>query len=141
MTYKFLEDIAIADIAFDATGKNLNEVFENCALALFECMAKLKTVKAKIKKEINLEEEKLDDLLYNLLEEIIFIKDVESLVFSKVSVNIKKNKTFKLNATIYGDKINQEKQTLKDDVKAITLHMFEIKKTEKGYKARVIVDI
>src|SRR3989344_7247944 len=125
MTYKFLEDIAIADIAFDATGKDLNEVFENCALALFECMADLKTVKANIKKEIKLENKELDKLLYDFLEEIIFLKDTESLVFSKVNVNIKENKIFKLNSTIFGDKINKDKQVLKDDVKAVTMHMFE----------------
>ena len=37
--YKFLEDVAIADIAFEAYGKSLNELFENAALASFELSA------------------------------------------------------------------------------------------------------
>ena len=34
--YKILEDVAIADIAFEIYGKNLNELFENAALAILE---------------------------------------------------------------------------------------------------------
>ena len=50
MKYKFLEHTA--DIMFEAYGKTLNELFENSALAIFESTANIKTVKAKIKKEI-----------------------------------------------------------------------------------------
>ena len=39
--YKILEDIAIADIAIEAYGKNLDELFENTALAIFEESANL----------------------------------------------------------------------------------------------------
>ena len=49
--YKFLEDIAIADIAFEAYGKDLNELFENAALAIFELSADLDTVDASKKVE------------------------------------------------------------------------------------------
>ena len=44
--YKFLEDIAIADIAYEAYGKDLNELFENAALAIFEFSADIKTIEA-----------------------------------------------------------------------------------------------
>jgi len=30
---------------------------------------------------------------------------------------------------------------LENDIKAVTMHMFELKKTGKGYKATVVVDI
>ena len=32
--FKFLENVAIADIAFEAYGKTLNELFENSSLVL-----------------------------------------------------------------------------------------------------------
>ena len=34
-----------------------------------------------------------------------------------------------------------KKHNLKVDVKAVTLHFFEVKKTAKGWFARVILDI
>ena len=45
--YKILEDVAIADIAIEAYGKNLEELFENSALAIFEESANLKNIKEK----------------------------------------------------------------------------------------------
>lgn len=139
--YKFLEDIAIADIAYEAYGKDLNELFENAALAIFELSADLKTVDAKQKIEFELENEKLDNLLYDFLSEILFLKDSKYMVFKLVKVAIKENKSFKLKATLEGDTINPQKQQLENDIKAVTMHMFEVKKEESGYKASIVVDI
>ena len=142
--YKFLEDIAIADIAFEAYGKDLNELFENAALAIFELSADLDTVDASKKVEFELENNKLDNLLYDFLSEILFLKDSKYMVFRNVNVKInedKKNKKFRLKSTLEGDTINSEKQHLENDIKAITMHMFELNKVKNGYKARVVVDI
>ena|SRR3989344_6100019 len=138
MKFKYLADVAIADIAFEAYGKNLNEVFENSAYAFFDMTCNPKTVKSKIKKVINIKAENEKDLLYNFLAELIFLKDSKQLIFNKVKVLIKNNN---LQATLYGDKINYEKQELRNDIKAITFHQFNLEKTKKGYKSRIVVDI
>ena len=138
MKFKYLEKIAIADIAYEAYGKNLNEVFENSAYAFFDITCNPKTLKSKIKKEIKLENKDEQDLLYDFLSELIFLKDSKQLIFNKVKVIIKNNK---LKAILYGDKIDYEKQELRNDVKAITYHMFKLEKTKNGYKTRVVVDI
>lgn len=138
MKFKYLENVAIADIAFEAYGKTLNKVFENSAYAFFDITCNPKTIKQKIKKIINLNNKDEKDLLYNFLTELVFLKDSEQLIFSKVKVSIKNNK---LNATLYGDKINAEKQELRNDIKAITLHMFNLEKIKNGYKATIVVDI
>jgi len=75
MKYRFLEDVALADIAYEAFGKDLNETFENAALAIFELSAELKTVEAKKKIDFEIENETLDNLLYDFLSEILFLKD------------------------------------------------------------------
>ena len=139
--YKFLEDIAIADIAYEAYGKDLNELFENAAMAIFELSADIKTVEAKEKIEFELENEKLDNLLYDFLSEILFLKDSKYMVFRKVKVEIKEGKHNKLKAVLEGDTINPEKQHLENDIKAVTMHMFELKKVKSGFKARIVVDI
>ena len=140
--YRFLEDVAIADIAYEAYGKDLNELFENAALAVFELSADLKTVDAMQKFEFELENEKVDNLLYDFLSEILFLKDSKYVVFRKSKVVINEgNKKFMLNAVLEGDTINPQKQHLENDIKAITMHMFELKKEKNGYKATVVVDI
>jgi len=141
MKYKFLEDIAIADIAYDAYGKDLDELFENAALAIFELSAELDTIDAKQKVEFELENKKLDNLLYDFLSEILFLKDSKYMVFRNVKVAIQEGVSNKLKAVLHGDTINPKKQHLENDIKAITMHMFELKKTKDGYKARIVVDI
>lgn len=140
--YIFLEDVAIADICFEAYGKNLNTLFENSAKAIFELMAKVKTVKRKKKLEVNLKNKKIDNLLYDFLSEILFLKDCKYVVFNDVKVKIEELKSnYVLNAVLFGDDINPEKQLLENDIKAVTMHMFELVKEKDGYKARVVVDI
>ncbi len=142
--YKFLENVAIADIAYEAYGKDLNELFENAAFAIFEISADLKTIDAKQKIEFVLENEKIDNLLYDFLSEILFFKDSKYMVFRNVKVTIaedKKNNKYKLKSILEGDTINPEKQHLENDIKAVTMHMFELKKNKSGYKATIVVDI
>ena len=139
--YIFLEDVAIADIAYEAYGENLNELFENAAFAIFEISANLKTIDAKEKIEFELENEKIDNLLYDFLSEILFLKDAKYMVFKKVKVLIKENKKYKLRTVLKGDTINPQKQQLENDIKAVTMHMFEVKKEKNTWKATVVVDI
>ena len=51
------------------------------------------------------------------------------------------NKTNKLIAILEGDTINPEKQQLENDIKAVTMHMFKVKKEKNNWKATVVVDI
>ena len=139
--YRFLEDVAIADIAYEAYGKDLNELFENAALAIFELSANLKTVNAKKKIEFKLGNGKIDNLLYDFLSEILFLKDSKYMVFKKVKMDITKNKKYELKAILEGDTINPQKQQLENDIKAVTMHMFEVKKVKNNWKATVVVDI
>lgn len=139
--YKLLENVAIADVAYEAYGKNLNELFENAAFAIFELSANLKTVDAKQKIEFELGNDKIDNLLYDFLSEILFLKDSKYMVFKKVKVTIKEDRKYQLKAVLEGDTINPQKQQLENDIKAVTMHMFEIKKEKNQWKATVVVDI
>jgi len=140
--YKILEDVAIADIAIEAYGKNLEELFENSALAIFEESANLKNVKEKEKKSIKINAPNIEDLLYDFLSEILFLKDTYSIIFKKSKIKIqKKGKKYHLNAELYGEEIDRERHELGNDIKAITLHMFKIEKTKKCYKGMIVVDV
>lgn len=138
-SHKFLEDVAIADVAFEAKGDNLNEVFEACGDAVFETIANLETLGDTETYTYTSENENVEDLLYDFLEEIIYLKDTESLIFKECNVIIKENN--KIEVKFKGDKINQEKQELNTDVKAVTMHMFSLKKEKEGYRARIVLDI
>jgi len=136
MKYRILDHTA--DIMFECYGKNLDELFEHAAIACTDVMVERGSLKKKIKKEIRLQNDKVDNLLFDFLEEIIYLKDAELLLFKNFKVSVKEGK---LKAACFGEKINREKHKLKLDVKAVTLHKFEVKKTAKGWKAVFILDI
>src|ERR687895_4501 len=81
MGYSFLEDIATADIAFKAWGKDLSEVFQAAAEATMNVMIEdLDSIHPTEKKEIIIENEALDMLLFDLLQELIYYKDSNQLL-------------------------------------------------------------
>lgn len=140
MGYKFLDHTA--DVMFEAEGKDLGELFEAAGLATEETQIELGGIKQEIKQIIELENENVEMLLFDFLQELIYLKDAELLLFSKIKVKIEeKNKKYNLKADLYGEKIDPNRHELKVDVKAVTLHRFEVKKTVKGWFCRVILDI
>src|SRR3989344_6809204 len=149
--YRPLEDISIADAAFEVIGKDLNEIFRDAALATFSEMVDIFAVGSSETREIKVEGEKLDDLLFKWLEQLIYLKDAEYLWFGKFDVNIQqKGKKYVLEATAYGEKITQDPKKMRTDVKAITRHMLKVeqftfddveKKVRKGWRATFVLDI
>ena len=136
--FEFL-DITTADACFVAYGKDLNELFENSALAVFEVMVNTKQIKPKVKKEIKGKAQDLQGLLFEWLNELLVFYGAENLAFSKFEVNLDE-KNLELKAKAYGEKIDPKKHETKTEVKAATYHKMEIKKN-KEWKAQVIVDI
>ncbi len=141
MPYRYLEELSTADAAFEATGRTLEELFSDAAIATFEVMADTKTVKQLLTREIVLENKSVDGLLIDWLSELIFLKDTETLLFSVFEVNIRKNDVYVLEAEIKGEMINRKKHSLRSDVKAVTYHMFEVTRKGDTWTARVVLDI
>ncbi len=139
--YVYLPDVATADVCFEARGKTLEEMFVNAGLATEEVMVDLPTVKQTVKKVIKKEEKDIDRLLYEFLEELVFLKDKDLLLFSKFVLKITKGEKYTLTGTMHGQTIDQKKHRLQCDVKAVTLHMFNVEKTPSGWYARVVLDI
>ncbi len=139
--FRFLEKIAIADIAFEAYGSTVEELFESSALALFEAMVKLETVEAKETEVIKLESDKVEDLLFDWLSELVYLKDAKSILFSDFKLKIEDKQKYFLSGEALGEKINPSKHHLKVDVKAVTYHMLEVKQEQGRWTAQVILDI
>jgi len=145
MTYKYLEDVSIADVAFEAKGKTLDAMFESAGLAVTNVMVKdLKSVKPKFRKTIKLKNKDIEKLLFNFLQEFVYWKDKDLLLFSRIDVKInqpkKAGQPYALAASLAGDKIDNIKHEMLVDVKAVTWHLFKIEKT-KGWSCHVVLDI
>ncbi|MBM3234046.1 archease [Candidatus Pacearchaeota archaeon] len=135
MRYKFLEHTA--DVKFQAYGKSLNEAFENSALALVEIMTKKTKIKSRLKKKIKVSGKDNSSLLYNFLEEFLFLYDSQSFVLSKI--NKIKIKGDKIEAEVYGDNAGNYK--ISQDVKAVTYNSMFVKKLGNKFVAQVVLDV
>jgi len=132
-------DITTADTAFVAYGKDLNELFENAALAMFEVMINTKQVKPKVEKKIKITGNDLQSLLFNWLNNLLLFVDSENLALSHFKVKVDE-KNFILDAVCKGEKIDPKKHETRTAVKACTYHQMKIEKN-KIWKAIVILDI
>ena len=141
MNFKIMEDVAISEAAFEAFGKNEAELFENAAIALFELMVDTSAIEPKTKVQIRLSAASLDELLFKWLSELIFVKDAQEIVFGSFKTEIKKEKEFLLNAHCFGEPIKYPDKRLRNDVKAVTKHLFEVKEEKGKFKATVVIDI
>ena len=138
---KYIEEHT-ADILFLAEASTLGELFEQCGMAVEESQIELDKISQDVEKEIKGENKKLDYLLFDFLDDLLFFKDTEQLIFSKFKIKVEKvDDKFVMNCKAFGEKINPQKHEQKVDVKAITMHMFEVKKEKDLWKAKVLIDI
>ncbi len=140
MPFRFLDKVAIADVAFEADGRTLEKLFESCANALTEVMVDRRGVKPKLEKKIALKAESSEDLLYDFLTEIIILKDVDSILFRQFDVSLDEAGQT-LTGLARGETIDRKRHRLRNDVKAVTTHLFGIKRSAGGWSATVVLDI
>ena len=143
MPYRYLDDVATSDAAFEAWGRTLAEMFVAAAEATMNVMVgDLSTIDTQKHRSLSVESESLDLLLFDLLQELVYYKDAEQLLLRVPEVSIRQqNERFILNADAYGEVLDPQKHELIVDVKAVTLHRFAIEKTDQGWQATVILDI
>lgn len=143
MSYYYRDDIAIADLAFDAEGGTVEEMFQSAATALTNAMVKdVQKVEQEVVKRFCIEGPDAEMLLYYFLQELLFFKDSERLLFQRYEVDIKRRiPDWQMHVRAFGAEIDPEKHELLADVKAVSLHNFSVKRTMKGWTANVIVDV
>src|SRR4029434_5629316 len=91
MPHEYLEEIGMADIAFEATGRDLAELFSDAADATTNVMIdNTEAIQPRETREIELSNDKLDMLLFDLLQELIFLKDAERLLLRMRQLEIEK---------------------------------------------------
>jgi len=143
MPYKYLEEIGTADIAFEATGRHLPELFSDAADATMNVMIdNLEAVEFRETRQIELSNDQIDMLLFDFLQELIYLKDAERLLLRVRDLQIEKREgMYFLETKAGGETLDEVRHHQRADVKAVTLHGFSVEKQERGWNARVLLDI
>lgn len=143
MPYRFIEDEAPADVAFEAWGKGLEEVFKDAAEATVTVMVRnIDSVRPRESRLIEADNDELDLLLFDLLQQLLYYKDAEQLLLRITEADIdRRNGAWHLRALGSGEKLDQQRHEQGADVKAVTLHDFSLKQRDGLWRAHVILDI
>ena len=143
MPFHYLEEIGTADIAFEATGRDLPELFTAAADATMNVMIdNLEAIEPRETRRLELKNDAIDMLLFDFLQELIYFKDADRLLLRIREVQIdEKDDAYSLNATAAGESLNPARHRQRADVKAVTLHDFRVEKSDDGWKANVLLDI
>jgi len=143
MKYKFLSHTA--DIKFQAFGNSLEEAFENSFEALKQVIVDKTKIKNKKTITIKVKGNDLKELLYNFLEETLFLLDAKDFIVGEIkNIKIDKDK-FQLTGEVVGDMASDYK--ISNDVKAITYNDMEIVSPSKNgvsqtkYKNKFVIQV
>jgi len=143
-SFRILEDIAVADVAFEAIGGTPSELFVAAARAVIEILANPMMVSKTWHRTIDLEDEQFADLLFDWLSEMVYLKDAEGVVFCQATAAVLHEPLrdrWRLHGELIGEAINSTRHELRSDVKAVTKHLYEVCESGGQWRARVVLDI
>ena len=85
MKYKFIDDLT-SDVMFEAYGKDMKEVFENSAEAMFTVICQVDKVGQGKSRKVEVKGKDEKELLLNWLQELIALVDTEGMFFSRFEI-------------------------------------------------------
>jgi SHS2 domain-containing protein len=143
-TFRFLDDIALADMAFEAEGDSLSALFDAATQALLESLADPGSVGQTWRHRIDLEEPDIPTLLFEWLGRLVYLKDAHGVVFQRVSLSVvpqPDGSIWQLHAEVVGAQVDPATQTLRSDVKGVTKHCYTVRQDGTVWTARVVLDV
>ena len=141
MPYQLLEDTTPDDIVFQAWGTSLEDTFKSSAEAILKVMVENpEQVREKIRREVNLENKKLDQLLFDFLQQLINCKDIDKLLLHVLKARIEETPNgYRLSATVAGEGLDPQRHRMQKDIKRVMPHRFYLKIKDKEWTAQVIL--
>jgi SHS2 domain-containing protein len=138
--YELIEHTA--DIGIRVKGKDVEELFSNAALAMFDIIAAEKPASQQASKPpkrilVKLKADSREELFINWLNELLSLSATKELIFSDFKIN--KIQDGILGAEVVG--CDMKDYEAKTEIKAATHHQLRIEKTADGWQAEVILDV
>lgn len=128
-----------ADLGLRVRAADLNTLFAEAGRGLFSMIVEnIDDVLPVETRTIEISGTQRDYLLFDWLNELLYVSDTERLVFSQFDVSVGSSG---LSATVRGQRTNSDRHHLSHEVKAITYHHLKLEESPEGFQAEVIVDI
>jgi SHS2 domain-containing protein len=128
-----------ADIGIVVHGEDLKALFENAGEAFFHLLTDLRKVKRRVERRIDIRGENLDRLMVDWLSELLYLHDVENLLFRGFKVESVGEDG--LRAIAKGEPFQEGVHVIKTEVKAVTYHQIAVRQENGCWRAQVILDL
>lgn len=147
-----------ADVGIEVEAESLHELFEGAAYGMFSLMLDPSChVGNTVKRDISIEAEDPGELMFEWLNELIYLFDAEEFLLSSCRVRriegINENEkeawgslpcqgdTLKLEASVEGERYDPRKYTIGIELKAATYHQLRLERRGASWYSRIIFDV
>jgi SHS2 domain-containing protein len=128
-----------ADLGLRVRAPDLNSLFADAARGLCAMVVENPDdVRPVASRTIEIAGTGRDYLLFDWLNELLYLCDTQHLVFSECAVEVSETG---LKALVQGEQLDPARHRPTHEVKAITYHHLKLEQTADGWLAEVIVDI
>lgn len=128
-----------ADLGLRVRAATFPELLTEAARGLFAMVVDdLASVEPRVSRELSIAGNDRAYLLFDWLNELLYLCDTERLAFSQFSVEVHDQG---LTAVARGEPLDPDRHHLTHEIKAITYHGLTVAETPQGWLAEVIVDI
>ena len=138
MSYKVLDHAT--DAFIEVTASSLTEAFKVAGDSVVDTILDNSKIEEKKERNIVVMGKDLNYLLYNWLEDLIYLIITEGFAIKKLDIILEKNEEYTISAQIFGEDIDIKKHGFKVEIKSPTFHEMDIKQ-EKLVTMRFLLDL
>ena len=138
MSYKVLDHAT--DAFIEVTASSLTEAFKVAGDSVVDIILDNSKIEEKKERNIVVKGKDLNYLLYNWLEDLIYLIITEGFAIKKLNITVEKNEEYAISAQIFGEDIDIKKHGFKVEIKSPTFHEMDIQQGEET-KLRYLLDL
>jgi SHS2 domain-containing protein len=127
------------DVGVRVWADDLKGLFCEAAKALFDIITDLEQVEMNLERIVAVEGMGREELLVAWLNELLYLHDVEGLLFRDFSISTIENRSLK--GVARGEKFHELRHIIKTGIKAVTYHQLEIKEVDGCWQTQMIFDV
>jgi len=144
MPFRYLDQLTAADVAFEAWGATIETMMLAAAEATVRVLVpQAESIRPCRRQQLAGTADDLDMLVFGFLEDIVFRKDAEKVVYRvrELRVDRQPDGGWRYQAWAEGESLDPKRHDVGVDVKAVTLHRFAVTRDRQGWRTTVVLDV
>ena len=137
MGYELLDHTG--DLGIRVWATDIKGLFQEAARALFAIITDLEKVQVREHRKVIAEASTLDELLVAWLSELLYLYEVEGLLFGDFALTEIDERSMR--GVAMGEKFHEGRHAIKTTIKAVTYHQLEVQEHDGRWQAQVIFDV